>query len=154
MGSATAPGLLDPLIRPATAADALEISHLLGVLGYPCDEADAARRIKALADDDNQRLLVADVHGGLLGLVSYDLMYYLPLGVLTCRITALAISDAAQRRGIGRALLRDAEMRARTAGAARIELTTARHRAEAHAFYRACGYEETSLRFMKRLGDA
>ena len=113
MGSATAPGLLNPLIRPATAADALEISHLLGVLGYPCDEADATRRI-----------------------------------------TALSISDAAQRRGIGRALLRDAEVRARAAGAARIELTTARHRAEAHAFYRACGYEETSLRFMKRLGDA
>lgn len=154
MGSATAPGLLDPLIRPATAVDALEVAHLLGVLGYPCDESEAGTRIAALAEDENQQLLVADVHGGLLGLISYDLMYYLPLGVRTCRITALAISDAAQRRGLGRALLREVEARARSAGAARIELTTATHRRDAHDFYRSCGYAEASLRFMKRLGDA
>lgn len=154
MASATAPGLLNPLIRPAIATDALEVAHLLGVLGYPCSDAEAVIRIQALSEDENQRLLVADVHGGLLGLVSYDLMYYLPLGVRTCRITALAIADTAQRRGLGRALLREAEARARSAGAARIELTTASHRREAHDFYRACGYAETSLRFMKRLGDA
>lgn len=154
MVSTTPPGLLHALVRPATVDDALEVSHLLGVLGYPCDAAEAALRIAALNGDDNQALLVADVHGGLLGLVSYDLMFYLPLGVTTCRITALSISDAAQRRGLGRTLLREAECRARAAGAARIELTTASHRREAHEFYRACGYAETSLRFVKRLGDA
>jgi ribosomal protein S18 acetylase RimI-like enzyme len=154
MASATPPGLPEPLIRPATIEDARDVGQLLVVLGYPCDDAEAGKRIQAVGDDDNQRLLVADVHGGLLGLVAYDLMYYLPLGVLTCRITALAISEAAQRRGLGRALLREAETRARAAGAARIELTTAKQRVQAHDFYRACGYEELSLRFMKRLGDA
>ena len=154
MGSPTPPGLLPAQIRPATPADALEVSHLLGVLGYPCDAAEAAARIETLATDENQALLVADVNGGLLGLVSYDLMFYLPLGVTTCRITALSVSDAAQRRGLGRTLLREAECRARAAGAARIELTTANHRHEAHDFYRACGYAEMSLRFVKRLGDA
>lgn len=39
-----------------------------------------------------------------------------------------------------------------TAGAARIELTSAAHREEAHAFYRACGYTESALRLLKRLG--
>jgi ribosomal protein S18 acetylase RimI-like enzyme len=154
MGSAMPPGLPSALIRPATIEDARGVGRLLETLGYPCDDTDAGKRIQALADDDNQRLLVADVHGGLFGLVAYDLMYYLPLGVLTCRITALAIAEAAQRQGLGRALLREAESRARGAGAARIELTTAKQRLQAHDFYRACGYEEISLRFMKRLGDA
>lgn len=154
MGSANKPGQLNPLIRAVADDDALAVSQLLGVLGYPCDETEAATRLKALADDPDQRLLVADLHGGLLGLVCYDLMYYLPLGAITCRITALAIADTAQRRGIGRALLREAEARARVAGAARIELTTANHRNEAHEFYRACGCSESALRFVKRLGDA
>ena len=78
--------------------------------------------------------------------------YYLPLGGPTCRITALAVAPGQQRLGIGRKLLREAEQRARQAGAARIELTTGSQRAEAHAFYRACGYSESALRFLKPLG--
>ena len=86
-------------------------------------------------------------------LLALDLMYYLPLGARTCRITALVVSDSEQRRGVGRLLLREAEHRARQAGAARIELTSATHRHEAHEFYRACGFGESALRFLKRLGD-
>ena len=145
---------LAPIIRPAGADDAGELAQLLGVLGYPCSRDEAAERIRRLLTDPDQCLLVADVHGGLLGLVCFDLMYYLPLGATTCRITALAVADGAQRRGLGRLLLREAESRAREAGAVRIELTSASHRDQAHAFYRSCGYAESALRFLKRLGDA
>ena len=99
-------------------------------------------------------MLGAEQHGQLAGLVGCDLSYYLPLGALTCRITALSVAEGAQRRGIGRLLLREAESLARAAGAVRIELTSAAHREDAHAFYRACGYGEGALRFVKRLGDA
>ena len=99
-------------------------------------------------------MLVADRHGCLVGLLALDVMYYLPLGAVTCRITAIAVADTEQRRGIGKRLLKEAEQRARAAGAARIELTSALRREEAHAFYRACGYEDSAVRFLKRLGDA
>lgn len=79
-------------------------------------------------------------------------MYYLPLGARTCRITALAVADSVRRQGVGRRLLREAEQFARQAGAARIELTSAQHREDAHAFYRACGYDCGAMRFVKRLG--
>lgn len=141
------------LVRPATAQDAAGVATLLGVLGYPCDRAEAAHRLRALAEEADQEILVADRHGCLVGLLALDLMYYLPLGARTCRITALAVSDGEQRRGVGRMLLREAEHRARLAGAARIELTSATHRTEAHAFYKACGFNESALRFLKRLGD-
>ena len=107
----------------------------------------------ALQDYNLEDILVADRHGCLVGLLALDLMYYLPLGARTCRITALVVSDGEQRRGVGRMLLREAEHRARLAGAARIELTSATHRTEAHAFYKACGFNESALRFLKRLGD-
>ena len=140
------------LIRPATAQDAAGVATLLGVLGYPCDRDEAASRLRAIADDDDQQILVADHHGCLLGQLALDLIYYLPLGGRTCRITALAVAEGQQRRGIGRLLLREAESRARQAGAARLELTTAVHRQDAHAFYRACGFADTALRFQKHLG--
>ncbi len=141
------------LVRPASAQDAAGVATLLGVLGYPCDRAEAAARLRALEEEPDQQILVADRHGCLVGLLALDLMYYLPLGARTCRITALVVSDAEQRRGVGRLLLREAEHRARQAGAARIELTSATHRHEAHEFYRACGFGESALRFLKRLGD-
>lgn len=154
MGKASAPARENLLVRPAAAQDAAGIARLLGVLGYPCDREEAARRLRELEEDPDQQVLVADRHGDLVGLLGLDLMYYLPLGARTCRITALAVADTDQRQGIGRLLLREAEQRARQAGAARIELTSATHRHEAHAFYRACGYDESALRFLKRLGDA
>ena len=154
MASASAPGNADTLlVRPATEQDATGLATLLGVLGYPCTREDAAARLRQLADDPDQQVLVADRHGCLIGLLALDVMYYLPLGALTCRITALSVADTEQRRGIGKRLLKEAEQRARAAGAARLELTSALPRHDAHAFYRACGFEESALRFVKRLGD-
>jgi GNAT superfamily N-acetyltransferase len=154
MGTASTPGHESLLIRPASGQDAAGVAMLLGVLGYPCTREEAATRLLALQDEPDQQILVADRHGELAGLLALDLMYYLPLGARTCRITALVVSAKEQRRGVGRLLLREAEQRARQAGAARIELTSATHRHEAHAFYRACGFGESALRFLKRLGDA
>lgn len=154
MGTASTPGCESLLVRPASAQDAAGVGILLGVLGYPCTRDEAAARLLALLDEPDQQVLVADRHGELAGLLALDLMYYLPLGARTCRITALVVSAKEQRRGVGRMLLREAEQRARQAGAARIELTSASHRHEAHALYRACGFDESALRFLKRLGDA
>jgi GNAT superfamily N-acetyltransferase len=152
--SAPAAGNAPPVLRNAEVADAAGVARLLSQLGYECTREEAAERILIVHDEPTQLLIVADLHGDLCGLVALDFMYYLPLGRDTCRITALVTDERHRHRGIGRALLREADQRARQAGAARIEVTTAGHRQEAHAFYRACGYSESSIRFVKRLGDA
>lgn len=154
MGRSAVGGAGSTVVRPARPEDGPGLSILFGVLGYPCSAEEAAQRVLDLREDPNQALLVVDLHGQVAGMVGCDLSYYLPLGAFTCRVTALAVSDAAQRQGIGRMLLREAESLARAAGAVRIELTSAAHRDEAHAFYRACGYGEGAIRFVKRLGDA
>jgi GNAT superfamily N-acetyltransferase len=148
------PGPLAPTLRPAASGVADQLARLLGVLGYPCTDAEARERLRAVAGEADQVLLVAERDGMLLGLVALDFLYYLPLGARTCRIVALAVAPEAQRQGVGRWLLREAETLARQRGAARIELTSAGHRLAAHDFYRQCGYADTAVRFMKRLGDA
>ena len=142
------------LVRNAMHGDAAGIAALIEVLGYPCTPDDALDRLQAVAAEPDQTLFVADRNGELCGLLGLDLMYYLPLGARTCRITALVVAPAHQGEGIGRELLQAAEAWARQANAARIEVTSAAHRENAHAFYRACGYEDGAMRFVKRLGDA
>jgi len=146
------PSPLGTDLRSAMIADADDVARLLTDLGYPCEIEDAAERIGAIAANDRQALVLARRDGAVCGLVALDFMYYLPLGTITCRVTALVVTPTAQGLGIGRQLLKEAERRARSGGAARIELTSGSQRTEAHAFYRACGYKDSSVRFVKQLG--
>ncbi len=140
-------------LRSAMIADADDVARLLTELGYPCEIDDAVERIDAIAGNDRQALVLARRDGAVCGLIALDFMYYLPLGTITCRVTALVVTPTAQGLGIGRQLLKEAERRARTGGASRIELTSGSQRTEAHAFYRACGYKDSSVRFVKQLGE-
>lgn len=141
-------------LRNAVHADADDVARLLCELGYPCEIDEAIDRIALITGNDRQALVVARREGAVCGLIALDFMYYLPLGTTTCRVTALVVTPTAQGLGIGRQLLKEAERRARGGGAARIELTSGSQRTEAHAFYRACGYKDSSVRFVKPLGAA
>lgn len=153
-------GAADPMradgvrFREAKLADAPHLARLIEALGYPCEVGEAERRIRRVNASPRQALILAEIDREVCGLLALDFMFYLPLGRDTCRITALVVDESQRKHGIGRALLRHAEAVARREGVARIELTTAEHRVEAHAFYVRCGYEQSSLRFVKRLGDA
>ncbi|MBL8262757.1 MAG: GNAT family N-acetyltransferase [Xanthomonadaceae bacterium] len=140
-------------LRGAIPGDAGDVAALLTLLGYPCEHADAAERISTVLHNDRQALILARSRGVACGLLALDFMYYLPLGTTTCRVTALVVAEDTQGQGVGRLLLRDAERRARLGGAARLEVTSAGHRTDAHAFYRACGFTEGAVRFVKLLGD-
>ena len=144
--------LPDADLRSASAIDADDVAALLSEMGYPCSVAEARERIGLITANDRQALVLARSGGRVCGLIALDFMYYLPLGTTTCRVTALVVTPTAQGLGIGRALLKEAERRARVGGAARIELTSGSQRTEAHAFYRACGYKDSSVRFVKLLG--
>jgi GNAT superfamily N-acetyltransferase len=139
-------------LRVAMPADADDVARLLTEMGYPCEIDEALERIGAILDNDRQVVVVARRDGAVCGLIALDFMYYLPLGTTTCRVNALVVTATAQGLGIGRALLKEAERRARVGGAARIELTSGSQRTEAHAFYRACGYSDGTVRFVKSLG--
>ena len=148
----------DPLesldLRNASPADADDVAALLQALGYPCETEDAMERIASILHNDRQALVLARNAGAVCGLIALDFMYYLPLGTTTCRITAMVVTPDAQGRGVGRQLLREAERRARTGGAARLEITSGSQRIDAHAFYKACGYSDGTVRFVKTLLNA
>ena len=151
---AAVPGRPEDSLQRATDQDAEAVAELLTTLGYPCTSEDARKRLANFRDAPGQELWLARSDGDTVGMLALQFFYYLPLGARTCRITALAVAEHARRRGVGKMLLLAAETRARQDGSVRIELTSAAQRGDAHAFYRACGYDDSALRFMKRLGDA
>ncbi|TBR10091.1 MAG: GNAT family N-acetyltransferase [Lysobacter sp.] len=140
-------------IRDARIGDASDVARLLEALGYPCTRDEAAERISLVLADPRQRLLLAEIDGHASGMAGLDLRYSLARGTEQARITALIVEAECERQGIGRRLLREVELIARQAGAARIEVNSAASREGAHAFYHGCGYGDGSRHFVKLLGD-
>ncbi|MEV0842385.1 GNAT family N-acetyltransferase [Actinocatenispora sera] len=142
-------------IRSARGADAGAVAVLLDQLGYPQDDpAATADRIRSWADDPAGAAYVAEAHGELLGVVAVRVCPYFERGGAWARITALVVSDRARRRGVGARLLAAAESFAIRQGCRRMEVTSADHRSDAHAFYRRRGYTDqagSSSRFLRDL---
>lgn len=153
MAGATEPTDLAVSIRAAAIGDASDVSRLLTQLGYPCDRDEAAERVSRVLSDPRQHLLVAEVDGEVIALAAMDMRYSVLRDADQARITGLVVELGQCRHGVGRRLLREVEGIARRAGAARVEVTANMRREDAHAFYRGCGYTESSRHFIKRLGD-
>ena len=153
MARQASPAGPDGWVRQAGTGDAGDVAGLLDALGYPCSRDEAAERIALVQADRRQVLLLAESGGRIEGLVALETLYSIAHGNELARITALVVAPGCERRGVGRRLLREVEQRARQTGIARIEVTSNARRDAAHAFYRACGYADGSLRFVKLLGD-
>jgi GNAT superfamily N-acetyltransferase len=138
-------------IRPATASDADAVAELLGELGYPVAPKDIPARLAALEGTSSAVLLAIDANRrpvGLIGLHAYPVVHASgPVGY----ITALVARSDARGQGVGRALVREAERWARDRGCVRLTVTSAERRADAHAFYPACGMPYTGRRFGRSL---
>jgi GNAT superfamily N-acetyltransferase len=70
-----------------------------------------------------------------------------------CELETVYVRSDRRGRGVGGALLAYAEEYARARGCYRVQLTSRDERHDAHRFYRAHGYHETSRGFKKPLGE-
>jgi aminoglycoside 6'-N-acetyltransferase I len=138
-------------VRGAVPADAADLARLLRQLGYDMNAAEAATRLETVLRDPQGSLLVAADYGPVVGVIALHWCAMLPYPRPVARITTLVVDEQERQRGIGRLLLKAGAQAARQAGCDVLELTTAAHRAEAHAFYRAQGFVESSLRFTRSL---
>ena len=136
-----------------TGADAAEAERLSGSLGYSSSTEAVAARLAALEGSPHDAVFVAENGaGGLAGWihVARDATLTHDAGA---DIRGLVVDGGARRRGVGRALVAAAETWAADQGLARVRVRTRVSRADAHEFYRACGYaiEKTQDVFEKRI---
>ena len=139
-----------PVVREVLPADRDAVAALLGELGYPVEAGDVARRLEALRERDDHASFVAEESGVVVGVGSVHVFPLLhadaPLGL----ITALVVTEQARGGGAGRLLVERLEAFAREQGCTRAAVTTADHRAGAHAFYERLGYQHTGRRYVKQ----
>ncbi|MEO7793311.1 MAG: GNAT family N-acetyltransferase [Thermoanaerobaculia bacterium] len=139
-------------ISDLSALDCGALAPLLASLGYQAEAVESAVRLAAgFATDGACRALVARPTTAGDRIVGFATTHVTPFlhRPAAGRVTALAVLPDFQGRGIGRALLTRCEEILFAAGCDRIELTSGSQRGEAHRFYRAAGYAETGVRFVK-----
>lgn len=136
-------------IRPATAGDAAALAVLLGELGYPADAAQTAARLARLAQDPRTATFVAVRGTNVAGLATVHAHDALNRDEPAVQLTLLVVAATARGSGAGRTLVAAAEAWAERQGAQRLVVTTAVHRAGAHAFYERLGYTQTGKRYTR-----
>jgi GNAT superfamily N-acetyltransferase len=141
-------------VRRARPEDAAHVQALYQEL-VPGDSNITVRpeRLKAVAADPNNHLLVLEVDGLVVGTafltLCLDSMYgFHPYGV----VENIIVAASALRRGGGRALMAEVESIARAARCTKLMLTSGLHRTDAHVFFTAIGFDGTKKRgFVKYL---
>lgn len=138
-------------VRAATSADASAVAQLLAELGYPTPPDVVPARIDAIEANGGIVLVAVDAANAVVGLASGAHIPTLHAGGHVAYITSLVTFAELRGRGVGRALVAELERRAREQGCSRLSVTSAEHRADAHAFYPRCGLPLSGRRFTKRL---
>ena len=143
--------------REARAADLPEIVRLLheDALGRgresPGDPGYLAA-FEEMRSERFNRLIVGESGGAVVA--TYQIVVIPGVSLRAARraqIEGVRVARALRGRGIGGALMADAEARARAAGAVLMQLTTNASRQDAHRFYERHGYAATHLGFKKPL---
>jgi GNAT superfamily N-acetyltransferase len=109
-------------------------------------------RLREILGRTDHRALVAAVDGTVVGMAGAFVGRRYESDAPYGHLLALVVSDAHRRAGIGRDLVVAAERWLASRGAGCIIVHSGSHRADAHAFYRSLGYEDTGFRFLKVLG--
>lgn len=136
------------VIRQHQASDVRAVVELLGELACDVTYEDGQKRMLRLMTSPTDRILVAEVAGEVVGLLSVHISPLLHRDV-SARITAFIVTAARQGQGIGSAMLREAEAWALASGCCQIEVTSGDHHAAAHGFYEHHGYRLDDRRFVK-----
>jgi GNAT superfamily N-acetyltransferase len=95
-------------------------------------------------------VLVADVDGDVVGVCQVIIFQHFQHAAgWCCEIESVHVRSDMRSRGIGAQLLGAAEALAQERGCYRIQLTSRNVREDAHRFYLANGYDQTSQGFKK-----
>lgn len=143
-------------VRPVTAEDFRDVCGLLADLGRPAvgDAAADACRSAFLADLDDpgaDHLIALDARGTPIGFLSLHYRRRLNHPTREAWVPDLVVSERSRGTGVGRALLVEAERRARDHGCHRLALESGYARNRAHGVYVAAGMTDGGKFFTKEL---
>jgi ribosomal protein S18 acetylase RimI-like enzyme len=136
-------------LRPAGPDDADEIAQLFTDEGYPAGPSDIVARLERFASP-HSRVIIAEHDGAILGFIAVHALPRFEHDDRILRILALVVDPGARERGVGRALMAEAERIGTELGAAFVEITAGHHRPEARHLYEQLGYDATVTAYLRK----
>ena len=139
------------MIRAATAADAVALAALWNpwirdtAITFNPVEKSPADIVQMIADRNaaGHAFLVAEAES-LLGFATYS-QFRGGVGYATCMEHTVVLSPQARGRGVGRALMREIEDHARSAGAHQMIAGVSGENAQGRGFHDSLGYREIAV---------
>jgi GNAT superfamily N-acetyltransferase len=140
-------------LRGARRDDFEAVTRLLELLGRPLVPEAAEADCRAVYDeqivDPDTHHIVAEDASGVIAFASLHFRGRLNHPTQEAWIPDLVVAENARRRGVGRALLEEAERHARERGCHTLTLESGYQRAEAHHMYRRFGMRDDGKSFLK-----
>jgi ribosomal protein S18 acetylase RimI-like enzyme len=142
------------MFRDATRSDLGEVVRLIladslsAALEAGLDEAAPLRAFEAIEGDANNRLIVAEQDGAIVGTMQLTFIPTLTLrGGWIEQIENVRIDGSLRSQGLGRQMIEWAIERARERGCGLVQLSSNQQRERAHAFYRRLGFAQSHAGF-------
>jgi len=143
----------DPVlvVRLAATADSEELAALLNQLSGVAIEPSEVEANLATVRKAKAGLIVAEL-GKVIGFCQWSIIPSVHRGALG-RLTVLVVDKAHRRRGIATAMLAAAQKALAKAGCKQVEALSGIAINNSHNFFRSLGFEQTSYRFVRDLGE-
>ena len=140
-------------IRNALPEDVPSLVSLIDQLGYPMDPSILIENVNVYLRDPDRSLFVAEIEGKVVGCIASDMAQTFHREGKHMRVVSLVVDRALRRKGIGKALLEEAEGWARQQGCWVIEVTSSfrRKKEGTHDFYTKQGYLKNSSQYFCKL---
>ena len=139
-------------IRPSELRDLYIVYELI------CDLEDTKLDFEAFKSIYNANIrnaeilyLIAEYNETVVGFLSIHVQRILHHSKPTCELQELNVFNEYRSMGVGTKLMHEAERIAKDLGLEEIELTTKVFRKRAQEFYFRLGYQNTHLKFVKKL---
>ncbi|HPD95540.1 MAG TPA: GNAT family N-acetyltransferase [Tenuifilaceae bacterium] len=139
-------------VRRATLSDLESVYQVI------CDLEGCQLNFELFSDtfsanlsDDNIIYLIAEINNSVVGFLSMHIQRILHHEKPTCELQELNVLSEFRSKGIGSTLMHEAEKIALQNNLEEVELTTKIYRKQAQEFYIHLGFENTHLKFVKRL---
>lgn len=127
-----------PAIVAMLADDALGVTREVMTEPLPASYYAA---FDALDRDPNNRLLIAEINGEIVGTLQITFIHGLSRqGAKRALIEAVRVASLHRGKGFGEQIIREAVEMARREGCAMVQLTTDKSRKDAHRFYERLGF--------------
>ena len=135
--------------RDAGPDDAEWIAGLLSDEGYPAGATDIVRRLERFVERECP-VRIAEAGGERAGFVACQVIPRFEHDDLIVRVMALGVDPGVRCRGVGAALMAEAETIAERIDAAFLEVTAGHHRPGARRRFEAAGYDGSLTSYLRK----